>query len=204
MPAGITAVGTFTSNEGPALSTLAVAPQTVGDVLVVFAAVTSTTTPKVSSISGGGVSTWTKGVQFDGSTGDDEEIWYGKVSSTGASTITFTWSSSISGHTAEYGAQEFSAGLGSNTTWALDKTGTLNNASSTTVGFPSLSPSASSELYYGFADIPNAPSTGSTSGFTYAITADGNITAFDPDVSGAVAPSATQSPAGISSTIGVS
>jgi hypothetical protein len=199
---GITAVGSFSSNAGSALSTLAVTPQTVGDVLVVFAQVGSTT-PKVSSIAGGGVATWTKGVQFAGSEAADEEIWFGKVTTTGASTITFTWSSSISGHTAEYGAQEYSAGLGSTTTWALDKSGTLNNASSTSVGFPSLTPSASGELYFGYSVLPNAPAAGSTSGFTYSITADGNIVASDPNVSGAVTPSAAQSPAGISSSIGV-
>ncbi len=201
-PAGITAVGSFTSTEGSALTTLAVSPQNLGDVLVVFAQVGSTT-PKVSSISGGGVATWTKGVQLAGSVGADEEIWFGKVTTTGTSTITFTWSSSISGHTAEYGAQEYSAGLGSTTTWALDKTGTLNNASSTSVGFPSLTPSASGELYFGYAVPANTASAGTTPGFTYSVTAEANVTTSDTAVSSTVTPAALQSPAGTSSSIGV-
>jgi hypothetical protein len=157
----------------------------------------------VSSVSGGGVTTWTKGVQFAGSEAADEEIWFGKVTTTGTAVITFTWSSSIASHTAEYGVQEYSAGLGSSSVWTLDKSGTLNNASSTSVGFPSLTPSASGEIYFGYSVLPNAPSTGSTAGFTDSITADGNIVASDPTVSGTVSPTAAQSPAGISSSIGV-
>src|ERR1700688_3961060 len=199
----ISAVGPFTSAHGTALTTLAVAPQTVGDVLVVFAVV-STSTPKVSSISGGGVTTWTKAVQFDGTTYTaDLEIWFGKVTSTGSSTITFTWSASIAGHASEYGAQEFTAGLGASTIWAADKTGTLNGASSTTVAFPSLTPSGSSELFFSYALVANNASAGSTSGFTYAVTTEGNVATYDPNVSGAVSPTATQSPAGVSSSVAV-
>ena len=79
--------------------------------LAVFAEA-GTTGATVSSLAGGGVSTWTKGVSFIGTGGVDTEIWFGKVTATGAQTITFTWSGSIAGHTTEYGAQEFSAGAG--------------------------------------------------------------------------------------------
>ena len=130
----ITPVGTLISSTGTALATLAVTPKTLGDVLVVFAEVDAATT--LSSVSGGGVTTWTKGVQFAGSSGVDTEIWFGKVTSTGCFTVTFSWSSSVSGRSVEYGAQEFSAGRGASTTWTLDKAGTSNGASSTTVPFP--------------------------------------------------------------------
>ncbi len=79
-PGSIAAVGTFTSNVGTGLSTLAVSPQNVGDVLVVFAQRAAGT---LTAVSGGGVTTWTKGVQFAGSVGADEEIWYGKVTADG-------------------------------------------------------------------------------------------------------------------------
>ncbi len=137
--AAINSVGSFSSKVGTGLSTLAVSPQSVGDVLAVFAE--RSTTGTLTSVSGGGVTTWTKGVQFAGSVGADEEIWFGKVTTTGSSTITFTWSGTTSGFYEEYGAQEFTAGLGANTAWALDKGGTVNGASSTTVPFPSLTPS---------------------------------------------------------------
>ena len=137
-----------------------------------MAPITSVT---LSSISGGGVSTWTKAVQFDGSISSDVEIWYGKVTTTGSSTISFTWSGSVSSHTMEYGAQEFTAGLGSSTVWSVDHTGTTNGASSTTVPFPSLTPTGSGELYFGYAVAYNTASAGSTSGFTYPETAEANV-----------------------------
>ena len=195
-------VGTLVSMQGAGITTLAVSPQAPGDVLVVFAEV-GATTPTVSTISGGGVTTWTKAVQFEGSGGTDEEVWYGPVTTTGASTVSFTWSSPITADTVEYGAQEFGAGLGASTAWTLDKTGTLDNTSSTTVSFPSLTPSGGTELYFGYAVPGTTASVGTTSGFTYALTASGNVAAFDPDVSGAASPTATEAPAGISSSIGV-
>ena len=199
-PAGsITAVGSFTGNFGKGLSTLAVSPQNVGDVLVVFGQRVSGT---LTSVSGGGVTTWAKGVQFAGSVGADEEIWYGKVTSTGSSTVTFTWSASVTGHTEEYGAQEFTAGLGASTVWALDKTGTINGASSTSTPFPSLTPSGSGELYFGYSVPGNVATGGATAGFTYDVTSEGNLVTFDTNVTGAVAPTGTQSPASTSSSIG--
>ena len=164
----ITAVGTATSGEGSGLTTLAVSPKTAGDVLVVFAQAGTATVGTVSSVSGGGVTTWTKAAQFAGSVGGDEEIWYGKVTTTGSSTITFKWSGTSTGHVLEYGAEEFSAGLGASTVWATDKTGTLNNASSTSVPLPSLTPSTSGELYFGYSLVANTAAAGSTSGFTFA------------------------------------
>ncbi|HEY5025508.1 MAG TPA: IPT/TIG domain-containing protein, partial [Acidimicrobiales bacterium] len=61
-PAGtLTPVGTFGASSGTGLTTLAVTPQNVGDVLVVYAQV-GVTTLTLSSVTGGGVATWTKGV----------------------------------------------------------------------------------------------------------------------------------------------
>ncbi|HEY5024731.1 MAG TPA: hypothetical protein VII76_07125, partial [Acidimicrobiales bacterium] len=80
-PATISAVGTLASASSTSLSTLSVSPQTVGDVFTVFAQRLTGST--LTSISGGGVTTWTKAVQFSGSVGADEEIWYGKITSTG-------------------------------------------------------------------------------------------------------------------------
>ncbi|HLN42312.1 MAG TPA: IPT/TIG domain-containing protein, partial [Acidimicrobiales bacterium] len=201
-PVAITAVGTFTSGEGSGLTTLPVSPKTAGDVLAVFAKA-SATGPTVTSISGGGVSTWTKAVRFNGSIGGDEELWYGKITTTGASTVTFTWSSSVASDFDEYGAQEFSSGLGASTVWATDKTGTLNGVSSTSVPLPSLTSSGIGELYFGYSLVANNAAAGTTLGFTYAVTAEVNAVAYDTNVSGAVSPVATQSPAGTSSAVGM-
>ncbi|HTT85960.1 MAG TPA: IPT/TIG domain-containing protein, partial [Acidimicrobiales bacterium] len=196
----ITAVGGFSSKTGTALTTLAVTPAAAGDVLVVFAE--AATTGTVSSVTGGGVASWTKAVQFSAN-GVDTEIWFGKVTTTGSSTVTFAWSSSLSGHSAEYGDQEFSAGLGSSTVWALDKSGTKNNASSTSVALPALTPTGAGELYFGYGEVANTASAGTTAGFTFAATSNGNLAAYDPSVSGAVSPVGAQAPAGVSTAVGV-
>jgi RHS repeat-associated protein len=198
--ATITAVGTLTSNDALALSTLADDPQTVGDVLEVFAQ-SGTPSLTVTSISGGGVSTWTKEAQFAGSFGGDTEIWYGNVTTAGSSTITFSWSGSIASHYEEYGVQEFTAGLGANTVWTVDKTGSGNGSSSTSVPFPSLTPSGSSELYFAYAGVYNTATGGTTSGFTFTVTAEGNLTTYDTNVSSAASPIGTQTPAGVSSAV---
>ncbi len=149
------------------------------------------------------MATWTKAVAFTGTGGVDTEIWFGKVTTAGSSTITFTWSSSIAGFDAEYGAQEFSSSLGASTVWATDKTGTSNGASSTTVPFPSLTPTSSPELYFGYAEVANTATTAASSGFTSVVTNNGNSVTYDTDVMGAVSPTTTQSPAGLSTAVGV-
>ncbi len=154
--ASITAVGSLVSAHGVALTTLAVSPKTVGDVMVVGI---MGQTLSVSSISGGGVTTWKKAAQFQGAEGNDVELWYGTVTSTGASTITFSWSGTLS-NGIEYCAQEYTAGLGSATVWAADKTGTVNGASSTSVPFPSLTATGSGELYVGFSVVANTAGDG--------------------------------------------
>ena len=67
-----------------------------------LAALVTTTGLTVSSVSGGGVTTWTKATGLAGTVGADEEIWYGPVATTGASTITVTWSGSVTAQTTEY------------------------------------------------------------------------------------------------------
>ena len=196
--ASISAVGSFTSKTG-SITTMAVTTQHLGDVFVVFAQRASGTT--LTAVSGGGVTTWHKAVQFTGSVGADDELWYGTITSTGSSTITFTWSTSITGHTAEYGAQEFTAGLGASTVWSLDKTDTLNGASGTSIPFPSLTPAGTGELYFGYT-VPNDTAVaGSTTGFAYTVTPEDNIATYDTTVSGTVAPTASQSPASTSSSV---
>ena len=188
-PDGGTATGT----------TLAVDPQNDGDVLVVcvdsyyFAS-------GLSSLSGGGVTTWTKGEQFLSANSRDIEIWFGTVTATGTSTITFNWPVDITGDWTEYTAQEFSA---PGAVWSLDKGGKSDNtSSSTTVTYPALTPSGTAELYYGYAGTPGSPSIGSTLGFSYGIT-DGGIVCYDTDVSGTVSPTASQSPTGVSEAAAV-
>ena len=176
---------------------LPVGPQVTGDVLLV--SVDSHATLGVTSVSGGDVTTWKRATQFVSARGHDIELWFGIVTSTGPAQITFTWPSpGVAGFWTEYTSQEFTAGLGATTAWSIDngQAGTLNGASSTVVPYPTLTPTAPGDLYYGYAGMPNSPSVGSSSGFTYEVTEGQNIIAYNTDVTGKVSPTASQSPAG--------
>ena len=71
----------------------------------------------------------------------------------------------------------------------------MNGASSTSVPFPNLTATGTGELYVGFSVVTDTATAGSTSGFTYDVTSDANVFAYDTNVSGTVAPTATQAPA---------
>ncbi len=199
----IAAVGSYTSAHNTGVTTLAVSPVNVGDVLVLAARASSGTTT-VSSVSGGGVSAWTRLSQHTDATDVvDDELWMGPVATTGPSTVSVTFSASVTGTLVELVAQEFSSGLGASTTWTAGGSGAQNNTSSTKVAFPSLTPTGSAELYVGYGYVANSGTTGSTAGVSYdVLPTTANFFVFDTNVSSALAPSATQSPAGTSSTVG--
>jgi len=203
-PPVISNVGSTVSQTGTGITTLTgVDAQNVGDLMVAVDEQNDNTLT-ATSVSGGGVTTWTRAIQYVGINEPREyEIWYGVVTSTGPSlTITFHLSGSNTGSVAEYEAQEFTAGLGSGTTWSLDTANHQETVSSTTVTYPSLTPAGAGELYYGFADMPSPPTGTGTSGFTFFTTADTNQTAYDPAAgSGAVQPTSTQDSAGPSSVV---
>ncbi len=200
-PPAISAVGSLADTEGTGVSSLSVSPEAVGDALVLTLKVSSATAT-ATSVSGGGVTTWTKVTSFADNASHDLEIWLGTVTSAGSSQISVSYSSSVSSDSVELTAQEFTAGLGSATSWLVDQAGGQNNASSTTVASPPLTPTGTGELYVGYSRSPGQVLAGTTSGFTYDPTALGNMFLYDPDVSGAVAPTSAQSPADTSSTVG--
>ncbi len=201
----ISAVGSLADqvwlNNDPNTTSLPVSPQTVGDVLVV--SVDSHATTGLTSPSGGGVTTWHKAVQFISARGHDIEQWYGTVTSTGSSNITFSWPTTALVWT-EYVSQEFTAGLGAATAWSVDngQAGHMDGPLDTNIPYPSLTATRSGELYYGYAGIPGTPTAGSTPGFAYGITAGVNIVTYNTATSGTVSPTASQSPAGLSETVG--
>jgi RHS repeat-associated protein len=125
----------------------------------------------------------------------EEELWLGTVSATGNSTITVSFSSSVSGSMIALTSQEFTNGTGPSTTWAND-VGGGNNGYSSTVTFPTLKPTRSSgELYVGVANAAYTPSAGSTSGFTYDIVPY-QVFIFNPSITTTSTPTATQSATG--------
>jgi len=191
----IAAVGSFDSSGGTGVTTLSVSPVSEGDALIVSVWELSSTAT-VSSVSGGGATTWTRLDQFDNTYPSDEELWMGQVTSGGPSTVALEFSSSVLGDYVEISAQEFTAGLGPNTVWTKDQSAAQNNASSTSIPLPNLTPSASSELYVGYGESETIAGAGSSAGFTYQETTGFNAFAYETDVSSSVSPTATQSLAG--------
>jgi hypothetical protein len=209
----ISAVGSLVSSTGANGTSLSVTPTTNGNAWLLFVKVGDSTL-SVTSITGGGVpasgpGSWQRvaGPYADTSgTPHDHEIWLGKITTTGASTITITPSGPTTSINIDLDAQEFTAGLGTSTIWARDgsQQSGQTNASSTTVTFPSLTAVGGGELYFGHARVPAAPVAGSTTGFTYVTDANGNQIAYNGNAgSGTVAPTSSIAVAGVTSTIGV-
>jgi hypothetical protein len=169
----------------------------VGDILLFLVHIVDSSAT-VSSVSAGGASGWAVDQQYGGlfgATQHDTEIWHGKVSSTGSANITVDFSSSLTaaGTNVDVVAQEFTAGLGSATTWSKDGGAAQSNTSNfLEVDYPPLTPSAPGELYFGYAWVPGTASAGSTPGVTYEATTDGNLICFDPDVSAELTPVGSQ------------
>jgi hypothetical protein len=89
---------------------LPVTSQGVGD-LVVVVAHSKDPSSSVTSVSGGGVGTWHKAVQYQAASGDtsDNELWWGVVSNPGTAAVSFAWNVSAASTLFEYVAQEFTA-----------------------------------------------------------------------------------------------
>lgn len=196
----VNAVGSLAQSQGTGNSTVSVNSANVGDALLLSINVGSSSVT-VSSVTGGGA-TWTK--VTSGGTGRDLELWLGKVTSSGPSTITVAYSGSVTSTSIELASQEFTNGTGSATTWTTDATGSSSSSTATsTVAFPSLSASGTGELYLASAWIQNTGSAGTTSGFTYDVTGLQNLITFNPNASGTLSPTAVQSPAGTYQSVAV-
>ena len=206
MPNVISAVGTAFIGEGSGATTLSVTPTTLGNCLV-FSTVISSSSLSTVSVSGGGVTTWTKlGSSFvDSSDSRTFDFWIGAVTTTGAVTITITGSGALTGVTVRFVAQEFSGG-GAGTLWTLDnsQTGGLINSASTTVTFPTLTPSGANSCYVGRSwTFNDGLLTGQTSGYTVQLDTGTGPFIYNANVSTVQSPVATQnSPAQPSSTFG--
>lgn len=164
-PQVIVAVGGAVTANGSGLTTLAVNPTAIGDLLVV-AANWSASGPAITGISGGGVTVWFSGGTDVESGVASVAIYYGIITSVGAATLTVGFSPSNAGIATRITAQQFS--IGQPAQWTLDKTGgSLNTVNSTTLSWPSLVPTQAGELYVGIARISNIPSAGSNPGYVY-------------------------------------
>jgi RHS repeat-associated protein len=159
-PGTIVAVQSKTTNVSSSgvssQTTTLPANTTKGDTVVVLVG-TGPVTPveSVSSVSGGGVSTWHLGKAKSSTGNGDEEIWYGYADTGGSATITVN----MSAGTALVGTQVIEyAGVASSS--PLDVSNS-NSGASSTVNTPSLTTTAAGDLVVDSAD--EAPVTASPS-----------------------------------------
>ena len=176
-------------------ATLTDSPVNLGDLMTVFIFASKSNT--INSVTGGGVSTWTRVV-----TANSEDMWRGIVTSTGSSTITANISTP-SGPTVEIAAQEWTTGS-SNGSWVVDTSGTINNTtSSTNVTYPSLTPQSTKDLYVGYGVGTSTMSAGTTPGYSYFAGSGADFYgAYNTSISTTTQPIATQSSTGTSFAAG--
>lgn len=204
----ITAVGTTKSaNSSTGLKTLSFTTGAVGNCVVVAAMVSySSGTPVPTGISDTSSRiTWAPmlGPIVNPTTPPNasaKALFIGTIVSVGTTTITIAYSTSITADAAEVCAQEFHSST-TGATWSFDGAiaGMRGVASSgvKTVPFPTLVPSGSGEIYFGYGQVQSTASTTSlTSGYTGTVTTTfGDIIIYNPAVSTSQSPSCTQTTA---------
>lgn len=164
-----TAVGTAVStNATTGQATVSVVTTNVGDLVTMFTVV-GATSPSVTGMTGGGCGTWQQ-IGTPGVSATTLQMWYGTVATAGTANATLTFSGAIGSTQLVYSRQEFTAGLGSATIWAVDASSQLLNSASTTVTYPTLTPSSGTDLYAGFSQASSTATSGSTAGYTYQTT----------------------------------
>ncbi len=177
-PSKVIPVGSMRSNNGVALTTLAVNPTTAGDILV-LATASYGNSDLVTAVSGGGVTTWTEliyalpsGSGAEGST----SLWWGVITSPGPSTITITTSTTYFNFLV---CQQFT--MGGAGVWTAD-----GSAASTSTAFalsgtmPSVTPSTTGpELYIGALMSSSTGGTGADPDVVYEGTGTVAITGWN-------------------------
>jgi hypothetical protein len=132
-----------------------------------------------------------------------EEIWWAVSTSTGSTKITATYSSSIAAISPELIGDSFTTS--SSSVWSLVSGNGAAAASTTAITFPSVtSGSNTNQLYWGYVESTQTALAGSTAGFTYSPTAEGNLVTSDVALSPNTkyAPTASETPVSNYTAIG--
>jgi len=199
------ATGFPVSVETTGVSSIDITPAHVGDIVILSSQIHSQTIT-VSSVTSADTGTWQKAQSYvDGVNGViTEEIWWAVVTATTASTpVTVTYSGSITALAPELVVDSYTASVPS--TWSAVSGNGAAATFSTTIAYPSVTSASGSaaQLYWGYAESTQSASAGSTTGFTYSATPEGNLVVHNPALapSTAYAPTATMSPAGNTTSI---
>jgi len=184
---------------GANLKTLSVSPDAVGALMLLAQSDGGNVT--TSAVSGGGCPASGSGTPgawqriagpFSSAGPTKMEIWMGRVATAGASTLTIT---NTSTGTIRLNCKQFNAG-GAGTVWSQDGVGgTRQNAASTTVTFPTLTPSGPNRLYIGFGTNGTGSASGMTAGYTVELDPGNN-----PYLYNASVPQSAQTPTSVTTS----
>ncbi len=193
------------SNEAVGQSSLSIDPQHVGD-LVVVSVQEHSTTFAIGSVSGGNASSWTRATQFiDTANTLTYDVWYGVANAVGPATVQLSYGSQTPGLPIEMIADSFVL-PGGTSTWSVVTSGGESNGVSGTVVWPALtSSSVAHQLYWGASEEHTTGYAGSTPGFFYNDTYNGNTFLYDPNLGPLirVQPLSGESPVDASTAVGM-
>lgn len=178
-----TSIGSANPNNNAGPSSFSLTPSAVGDLCFISANQFANGTVFASALSSSNVTWAAAGHILGTSLAFTSALYIGTVTAASAATVTVTWSGTVPTGQIIISGHEFHSSAGS---WAADTTATLNSAGTAT--WPTLTPSGTGELYYGYALNTGTAVAGSTSGFTYLNDTSGNGMAWDLAVSAAAAP----------------
>lgn len=198
----ISSVGSLLQASSQTARTIAINPTAVGNLVQMAIVVESSTSGFApSAVTGGhcvgltGLSSWTNllsttGIESGGGT-YQLSMWAGVATTTGSTnaTVTTTAGSTI---WVDIDAEQFTCtGVSATTTWATDGSAaaSVKGTASTTLTYPSLTPSDTGRMYMAFGfPAGTSSTTGQTAGYTIRVDSLGNDLLFNTSVSGAQSP----------------
>jgi uncharacterized repeat protein (TIGR02543 family) len=195
------------NNEASGLSTLSIDPQNVGDLVILLTQIHSQSIT-VNTVSSAKTGAWHLADRYVDPINNviTEEVWWSVAASTGADTVTATFSGDVSSLTPELVADSFTTSSGA--TWSAETGLNVGNAapSGTTITFPTLTSNGHpNQLYWGYAQDASTVVPGNTTDFAYSSTLAGNLVVSDATLSSNTpyAPTATSTTSATNTSIGV-
>jgi uncharacterized repeat protein (TIGR02543 family) len=184
-------------------TTLSVNPQNVGD-LVIFESQIHSHSVTITSVTCPETATWQLAQRYVDTVNGviTEEIWWAVATSTGPTKISATYSGSVATLRPELVSDSLTSA--SPSVWSFGSGGGAAAASTTAIAFPSVtSGAAANQMFWGYAASTATAVPGSTPGFTYSTTAEGNLIASNDALSpnSVYAPTASETPASNNTSI---
>lgn len=178
-----TSAGVLNPNNNAGPSSFSLTPSAAGNMLLLAPVQYANGTVYATALSSSNITWAAVGHCLGTSLAFTAALFIGTVTAASAATVTVTWSGTVPTGQIIISGQEFHSTAG---TWAVDTSATLNSAGTAT--WPTLTPSGTGELYFGYAVNNGTAVAGTTPGFTYDPDTSANGIAWDLNVSAAAAP----------------